>query len=384
MTDIGLTIALLEAWLSKQGWRLVNSNLERSRAWIGPRAIAGIADEEVLLPESVSTAEDVRQVERALSVLARLLETTPDGIRSKLEQFTNDTTKFRAARETDLAGGIELGDGLSLYAGVKQVVMAAARSQRERRTQFGKRNYRYAALFLRSARLGQTTTGSYVIPVFSPASSVGFDLAGGTQMPFKGTPSESRLVVENLMRSLTAMREAAAAWSSSRSETGFRESVMSGACLEMYRGMAVLVGATGQSGFEVSITWSDAVRRRADVPGEVYFERSLVRGLDAGADALRNAVTEPDKVVSGRVVELSKTAEEGIGPGVITLQASTGVKRGDRVRVALSPDDHVEAIHAYESDHVIAVKGDLMREGNRKWIVAGHIISSGHHATPLL
>lgn len=373
----GVSPEMAQRWLMNNGWNRATQTMSGASLWIyRPNSQTDVV-EQALLPTDRQSDDFVLRMQQFALAVSHAMGIEPGAVLDSLLTIPFDIIRIRSAQEVGYDGSIPLDGGIQLFSGVRQLVIAAAKATHERRPVFGRRNYGQARRFLANARLGQTDVGSYVITVESPVPALDDDLETPRSLGLVG--STQRAVVETLMRSLLAARSAAAAYEESGEVLGFQEGVAEGISAEFCDALIILNDSDERSYVSVEVEWSPFEPQAVGERSDVTFSSADVPGLREASRVLRLTAVEPRMIVVGRVEALSRAEAESTTAGTATIAASFGLRRGAKVRALLSGDDHATAIEAYDSGELVELAGDLVRHGNRSWLLNGRLRTLGEH-----
>jgi hypothetical protein len=170
---------------------------------------------------------------------------------------------------------------------------------------------------------------------------------------------------------LEATAEAVEHYRGTASLDGFDAGVSRGVSFELSSALETL--ARDGDGGDITITWDPGGDLFGDVP-ESHFVFTPV-----DAQALARAATylaaESELItveaIIGRVHLLTK--KQLGGPGVFGLDSISGAVK--KVRVCLrNPEDYHRAVAAHDDDLILAVSGELERDGNMYWLLNAEIL----------
>jgi hypothetical protein len=259
------------------------------------------------------------------------------------------------------------------FESVRSLVLAAAyavAADRPRAVQPARRPAEVSKL-LREVRIGPPTEGSFVLsvhtpvpPRLSPAQPASLE----SEIADLVEPAEpfERLVSLKLYDAVQAAHSAAnEALIDANGLDVFAQVVPAGVSANLCE---ALVGLGGESGhaFELSLRLAPSRPLRLARLAPIRFRRDHLPVLASAARELRERVPEEGVAVEGNVVRLHR---EGPGTGEISVAGTIdGEDRLRRVWMGLNDADYAVATEAHQEMSTVAVRGDLVRRGNRLFL----------------
>jgi hypothetical protein len=271
---------------------------------------------------------------------------------------------------------IGLEDGVLAYESLRGLIVAAAYSvsaEKPRAVQPA-RKPSDVLRYLREVMIGPASEGSYILSVHAPVPP---RLATGQASLFENDSLEDSETLEPFERRVslrlhqavnTAFGAANRALTSVDSLEAFTAGVKRGISANLCEALVGLGGEQGHS-FEISHRLAPARPARTALP-PVRFRRDHIPVLSAAAQELRERLPEEDVLVSGNVVRLHREASES---GEVSI---AGVVEGEdrlrRIWINLDSDTYLVAADAHKNSLTVAVRGDLVRRGNRSYLLNAH------------
>ena len=151
----------LSAYARSAGWAKTEEYGEYSDVYEGHQL------PEIIVPRSQRLGDYAQVVARLIAIFAQAAEVEEIEIYSDLIVADRDVTRVRAA-SGDNDSTIELGQGVNLVNGARDMLLAAACSLEDPRPVYRTGANKKANEFMSRARLGQTETGSFVVTILSP------------------------------------------------------------------------------------------------------------------------------------------------------------------------------------------------------------------------
>jgi len=293
--------------------------------------------------------------------------------RSQLEIFRDistaaaDVQYVRSAPDSP-AGTIPLNDASYALEHIRQWVLAAAvgvASPFRKLVQPAKKPS-VAVDFMRSVRLGPSYEGSYIWSVEVPLPP----RVGQEMLPFEdkrllaeSQPFERRVSQLLYSASLQACNAAQLVVQQDQGLDAFTSRESEGVNANLCEALAGLAGES-ESPYELNFQW--AISRPVEPTLPIYVDTPAIQVLSQAAKEMRARAPEEDVRIIGSVVRLHR--ESNFGPGEVSI---AGIMEGDyterlwRVWVELSEQDYSLALNAHNAGEAVAVRGDLVRRGNR-------------------
>lgn len=346
----GIDPAGVIAYLHASGWRETGAY---GRAVIWTRTVNG-AEAEVLVPPTVELRDYATRLVELVSTLSTIEQRPVAEILQDLRSPTLDVQYIRTMPDGP-SGSIPLHEGYLALGGVRNLLLAAATSavSAERPTVLPSQKPPQARGFLDQVRLGQTSSGSYVLRVETPLPLPGIE-----------PPVASREVLLHLYQATSAAHAAAARSSWNGDPAPFAERVGEGVSANLCE---ALTGIAGQrrNAFDVRFVWAPAAPVDLATP-TVQFDKPLITALRAGGKYLRELPVTETATVVGRVVDLHRTPTDRLG----TVQVEGVVEAADqrhegRVAMRLTPQDYDLAVAAHRTEHPLRVIGELRHTGRQ-------------------
>lgn len=311
-----------------------------------------------VLEVSSSTSQDLWQ---------RLIE--PRIVADPADQF-----QFR--KETSAPAGLipwKLGEDLIRSA--RSTLAAGAKTYVQKMRRYSNKLGQFSGRFLDNVMMGQTAVGSYIVTAYAP-TDVSIPVFSSTPLGIGahgGRIARGREVTSAVAGALEATAEALDHYRRTASLSGFEFGVQHGISFELSAALYEL--ARDSEGGDIQIAWEDSIDL-LDAPLLRSFEFS---GSDApilqrAATFLSGDTEEDDRhrTLVGRVHLLTK--KQMGGPGLFGIETLSGLPRKARVRLRNMDDYHL-AVRAHDEDLVLAVEGELERDGSMNWLYNAEIVA---------
>ncbi|MBM0255513.1 hypothetical protein [Micromonospora sp. 4G55] len=365
--------------LEEAGWKLVGARRGQYKRFAPP----GLNDPSgfrgsLIIPLDRGAPE----FPQMMSAAVREVSNTDAGdlwrrvIQPRIIVDTADQFQFR--KETDAPPGtIPWKQGEELFGAARLALVAGAKSYVERLRRYSNRFGQFSNRFLDSILMGQTGVGSYIVTAYAPTDAA-IPITSGSST--SGRIAQGRDITLHFASALEATAEAVEHYRSTSSLSGFDAGVGRGVSFELSSALESL--ARDGDGGNITITWDSG----ADLFGEIadshfVFTREDGQALARAATHLA-AESEPTvrQTVIGRVHLLTK--KHLGGPGVFGLDSISGAVRKVRVRLRDAENYH-RAVNAHDGDLILAVSGELERDGNMYWLLNAEILSEVAHVDEL-
>jgi hypothetical protein len=220
---------------------------------------------------------------------------------------------------------------------------------------------------LRDVRIGPPAEGSFVLSVHTPVPPrLSFAQAGAAGSESADAEPFERLVSLKLYDAVQAAHNAANdALVDPNGLDAFTQVVPVGVSANLCE---ALVGLGGEAGhpFEFSLRLAPSRPLHTARLTPIRFRRDHLPVLASAARELRERVPEEGVVVEGNVVRLHR---EGSSAGEISIAGTIDAE--DRLRcvwMSLSGEDYAVATRSHQEMSTVAVRGDLVRRGNRLYL----------------
>ena len=335
----------LSAYARSVGWTKTDEYGDYSDVYEGHQL------PEIVVPRTQRLGDYAEVVARLIAIFAEVADVDESELYNHLAVADRDVFRIKADNG-DIDETIDLGEGVALINGARELVLAAACSLRTPRPVYGTRDHRGVNELMRRVRLGQTETGSFVVTILSPAVSpeVQPALQG---METDNDPAE-RQMTRRLEQATSAARSATSQTMSG--QTGeFLEAVSEGVSANLCEALVKVIEPF--ESVELSITWA-RTRPRSGARSVVRFVGGDALILREAARTFRSLEARLDVRLFGSIQSLRRADSET--EGTITLSALVDEKV-QRVNAVLSESDYNRAILAHRESSPVILEGDLDR-----------------------
>jgi hypothetical protein len=314
--------------------------------------------DQIIVPLNREARDFARAMGDVVSILAEREQRPAREVLNDLLLPPADVLRFSEAGPAATSGDVPLEHGLSLLAGARRTLLAAACSE-ERPQRFHPRmSLAGAEQFIQQCRLGQTERGSFTVTVACPLAAVPEVPSLFANLPF------SRRVTALLMRSLQRLALALDA-----DELDSLLAPVDGQPLlsaNLCEGLLDMTPEGDGSTLTVTASWARTLPPPVAVPlpGRVRLRRETFGAIEALATRLRPTPPPRRQTLVGFVDTLDgRPNEDGLREGPIVLRIFNPEGDSIRARVELDAEHHHLAWEAYEQDQPVMVQGVLRRVG---------------------
>ncbi|MFF4889808.1 hypothetical protein [Micromonospora chersina] len=361
--------------LEEAGWKLVGARRGQYKRFAPPGLNDPSGFRGALIVPLDRSAPEFSQM---MSAAVREVSNTDAGdlwrrvIQPRIIVDTADQFQFR--KETHAPPGtISWRQGEELVSAARLALVAGAKSYVERLRRYSNRLGQFSNRFLDSVLMGQTGVGSYIVTAYAPTDAA-------IPVTNSGRVAQGRDITLHVATALEATAEAVEHYRNTSSLSGFEAGVSRGVSFELATALETL--ARDGDGGDITITWDSGADLFGNIPDSRFaFSREDAQALARAATHLA-ADSEPTvrQTVIGRIHLLTK--KQLGGPGVFGLDSISGVVRKVRVRLR-DPEDYHRAVNAHDGDLILAVTGELERDGNMYWLLNAEILSEVAHVDEL-
>lgn len=284
-------------------------------------------------------------------------------IKPRLVSMPSDAIRFRKESAAP-SGLIKWDDGQKMIAAARATLVAGAKAHIEPARYFSNRHGQFAARYLESVLMGQTSPGSYIVTAYAPSEvKIALRATDVPTMEYEGIDAaRGRAITGTVANALKATSGALDDYRHHGSLEVFDEGVGEGISREMVLAVSGLAEDSGES--SISIEWeADVLDLDKTVRRDSFtFTAEDVPVLNAVASRMIEIEPSDNVRIEGRVHLL--TRKEAGGPGVV------GVDDGSRrYRVRLTSEEaYHSAVMAHNDEKLIEVQGRLEQVGTLSWL----------------
>jgi hypothetical protein len=276
-----------------------------------------------------------------------------------------DILRLRVQSKLLEAGTLPLADGLNLFQGGKELLVAAACSAHQPQAYYLRKSYKPVEEFINSCQLGQTAIGSFVATILTPPMAPAQpSLFNDLEEVEEDAPFERRVTLR-LMHGLRVLDAAVQSGDGSLIDDG----VASGVSADLCDALSGITPPEEQAILQVEMGWSP-VRPRVpeDVRSPIRFAAPDLAFIRDAGQRLRRKILRPE-TIEGRIHSLKADPKLFRDDhGEVTLRTVIDGKPGS-VRFALGRGDYVAACNAHRDNRPVHVTGTLRRGEQSKLFV---------------
>ena len=322
----------------------------------------GLADIELVVPQTLGTSEAARRLEGAIETLSKMQGRDRIQIIADVRSIGFDVVKSRIPDELVYEDTIHLDQAVNYTAGVKRLLAASATTEIAPDVYF-LRLKKEATLYAEQCRFGHTFKGSFGFNIESP-------VAPNTQPVIPGmeqTPPFERRVIRRLAQGISTVQRAVTAEDPSIVVSGFQDGFSANMCEEF----ATLIEQTAPTGMGFAFAFSP--EWPAPEVGELWVSPQHIEMSRIAARTMREQPTSMPLEVSGRIIRLQNEADptdlfDETHDREIVVHWNSDEFGELNVKMFLAPNDYLAAVEAHLHGRQIRVKGKLERRG-RSWVL---------------
>lgn len=296
----GFSLNDVVAYLAARGWHESDSVSDFAAIW----ALERDPEIKISVPRTETARDFPRRLVELINDLADIEATSAESVVKNIRDTWIDVIRIVIQSSLTDLGTLPVATGVSVFDELKNLLSAAGRATLHPRNAYAARPPSEVSAFLRQARFGPTEIGSYIVPIYSPASPTLEDRRQ-ERTPF------ARQVVTTLSRSLDAVKSAAEQALRSHGEMqSFAEAVPQGVSANLCDAIIALSKASIDSALDVRMTWASKQPQHEPAPGHVLIPRSALPALSAASGYLRELEPEPDFRFLGTVFRIEDSKDD--------------------------------------------------------------------------
>lgn len=340
------------AWLRVRGWVLAGTLDDIAQRWRRD-------DARVVVPLLTSAPDFRLRWTEMLKALSDAFNTDQAGILLAVAKAGSDIAEFRVSGQID--DSLPLGDASTLVESVRRAMQASANSALQPRSYYGHSIPEAAREHARNVRMGQTRSGSYIVPVIcrlpilepdEPDDALLFEEV--SVRPFARTAMLRLAEGLNALHRLTHGED-----SPTRRE--ITDSVGAGVSSELCDAVASTLEAGSVSELQVSFSWAERLPASA-APAAMSLEGESAELIREVSGILKGEPILGPQTFVGYVKRLDRGEDDEIGR--ITLRVLDSDKARN-ITMELSDADYHVAGEANTDRRMVSVTGMLRREPGR-------------------
>jgi hypothetical protein len=301
-------------------------------------------------------------------VVARLAEADkrpPREVLNELMLPPADRLSLRVQSREAESGTLPLSEGLSLFQGGRDLLLASACSAYQPQAFYPRQSFTLAQEFIHRCRYGQTGSDGYTATILAPVPPelTPSLFAGLDEDDLMDEPYERRVTLL-LMQGLQTVRGAI--------ESGKAEAILQGVSrgvsANLCDALVSMSPTDTQATLHVSMNWSRTRRRIPKrIAPQVSFAQSEFAVIREAARRLRDSIEPRRERVEGHILSLQAEPAQLYEDfqGKVILRALVE-GRPARVRFVLNQAEYIAACDAHRDRHRVAISGILHRDSQAK------------------
>jgi hypothetical protein len=348
-------------YLGTHGWVRAAENQASPDIW---ELITSEGIFEVIAPSSQSARDFPQTMQELLRTISVIEDRSPTEVARDLSTLSFDVQYIHCEYEGP-SGTAPLRDAVDIYKAAYGMFAAAAVTLEDPHLVLPQRRPPETSALLRKVLAGPTTTGSYVVSLWTPIPPRLTPEEDSVLFEMEEDDPYERTATQHLHQALSATRAAAhQVLSSDDGLESFIERESEGVSANLCEFLVTLSGEN-DTPFDVRFAWAldrPVVGTKEVVP----FAGESLPILKEAARELRARLPEEDVRLRGNVIRLHR--EGNLGSGEVTVAGSiVGDPDGKlrRVTISLAESDYEEAIAAHRSYEDVEMLGSLVQRGNR-------------------
>jgi len=343
----------LIGYLRARGWERFSELPGRFSVWHH----AEHRDAEILVPLRREASDFVSQLAAGIAQLELVENRSQLDILRDLLNSGFDIVRLAAASQNMTDGTVGMDDGVRLLEQSREILLSAACATVKPRSVFHSRKPGRALEYMKSARLGQTEHGSFVLTILSPVAPQ-LNTYSETDL-FPGEPFE-RQVVRTLARSVGAALLAAEQSATETNFAPFQAAVADGVSANLCESISGLFKLGDPMSITLSVSWAQNRPTPNDAPQRTIITPDLVPTMEEAARIFRARDPLEECLVKGAVIKLERPEGQSSGRVTIVAPIDDALRK---VTVELTEADYNLATEAHRDCRPVKVLGSLSREG---------------------
>ncbi|MGF1583585.1 MAG: hypothetical protein ACFCD0_30065 [Gemmataceae bacterium] len=354
----------VQQYLQTHGWTRQKNNWDD----VGVYHSSTNPDAEILLPLSTKWGDYALRMGETIQMISEVEKRPVWEVLNDLSVPPSDVLRLRIAGAEAERGVLPLEDGLKLFQGGRDLLLAAACSAHDPKPYYPRKNFQKAVEFVDSCRLGQTERGSFVATILAPVPP---DI--DEQMVLEGIEEDfwieqepfARRATIQIMRGLQAVEQAI----QNDSAKSLLESVDQGVSSNFCDALRGMQPANTQSSLEISMSWS---RVRSRLPRSISARAEFAPGhfaiIEEAGRLLRERAQPKQQRLEGVISMLRKAPQdlfEKDAGGHVTMRTQISGSSAT-VKFALSQELYQRACDAHRDGRRVAITGVTHAEAGAK------------------
>jgi len=344
--------ALVSAYLSANGWQVAETRADRSIRWTHP---AYESAELILPPDSIRP--EIADQKRALVAALASIEARPaQDVLMTLVHIGADRLRVNVQRPETSRGTLAIDNAVRLSQGLNKLLTTIAWATLSPGPFLSGKKPTQVSKYARSLEISPVQAESgYSVQVLSPLVELDQD-------------SFSRQTLLALVTTLEDVRLALDGHTFSPEQMGtlIEHFVTADLCEALVlvlgkptKGKRSRGEAMAAREIRFNFEWSPALAAPTEMPDEVIFQSELSERLQTLAEQLRETPPQEDFQIKGRITELKRSEQTGIGKVVLTTESQDAL---GKISMELEPEQYDLAIQAHLDESSVLCSGTLIKD----------------------
>jgi hypothetical protein len=295
----------------------------------------------------------------ALERLARINEVAVSQLIDQVRYFSIDVTNFRARNDSIALASIPLETAIIITRSARAMLRScgttAFRIQGDLKGHYSKSGDEV----VRSARMGHTKDGSFIIPILvalSPVESPELQADALIEIEQSAPEPYERRIVRTLAQSLQAVDEIIVRPGTEPTLSRLYAAVELGVSRELCVALGHVLAEPAVAEFRADFNWAPAFSAPPNTASEVSVSAEAQDLVIAAAKRLKEVRVEPTRVMSGDIIELRHKPRDPFG--LITISTARNGRPAE-VRITLPLERYLDALEWHRENRTILVEGEV-------------------------
>lgn len=346
----------LKHYLFDRGWQQEPFGRKEALKFKSPRPIIENKYLEILIPSQRDLADYSQAVISALRAISLYEKRSVDEIIPQVLVF-GDLLKFHIATESTKDGNIPIGEGLTLYDDIRDILIFSASAELFPGKRIFPRRLKAAVDFAESSLIAPSNYGSYIANILCPLprkESHGVVIDEYPPLP--------RRAVVRILRGLKDVSEAVYKESTDPIINNYQKGLNANMC----EALAGIIESAKGNDLNISTNLAPPWPKPEDIPTEVTLNSSSKEYLEAAAEIFDEQIAKGKCSLIGMALNLTRNPKEEEKERVIRLVTQIEGRGTTSVIIPLDEASYRNAVDAHKDLKLIRVNGDLEKIG-RRW-----------------
>lgn len=281
----------------------------------------------------------------------------------EIKYFSVDVTNFRAVNDRLIFDSIPLSAAISITQNARALLRSTGTTAFKIQGDLKGHYSRLGDDVMRSARMGHTKPGSFIIPVLVPLSTsepVPVDSLPLVHIETSAPEPHGRRVMRTFAQALEAVAGTIIEPAVEPTMDRLHHAVQLGVSRELCVALGKILAEPTVGEFESTFRWAPAVKTPSRIPTSITLPADAEDLVKSAARKLQDVRIEPTRVLSGNIIELRHVTNDEFGYVTIST-ARNG--RPVEVRIRVPYRQYLEALQWHADRRILIVEGDI--EGGR-------------------